>query len=199
MSVTDPWVLLVEDSPHDRELALHALRRGKFPGRVEEARDGVEALDLMLCRARWVGRDRGDHPCAVLLDIKMPMVNGIEVLRELKSHPDLADVPVVMLTSSAEDVDLTTCYGLGANSYIVKPVEIEMFFQAVIEIGRYWLILNRPSQERHDVDDFAAADRRGSSGRCGIAAGGTEESRLRPEVDPGGEPGELRGRARAAP
>ncbi len=106
MTVTGPWLLLVEDSPHDRELALHALRRGNFPGRVEEARDGVEALDLLLCRGPWAGRDRNDRPCVVLLDIKMPMVSGIEVLRELKAHPDLSDVPVVMLTSSAEDGDL---------------------------------------------------------------------------------------------
>jgi two-component system response regulator len=147
MSVVDPWMLLVEDSPHDRELALHALRRGNFPGRIEEARDGVEALDLLLCRSKWAGRDRGDRPCVVLLDIKMPMVSGIEVLRELKSQRDLADVPVVMLTSSAEDGDLAVCYALGANSYVVKPVEIDTFFETLAAIGRYWLTLNRPRQE----------------------------------------------------
>jgi two-component system response regulator len=152
-------VLLVEDSPHDRELALHALRRGKFPGRIEEARNGVEALDLLLCRSRWSGRPRDDHPCAVLMDIKMPMLSGIDVLRELKRHPDLAEVPVVMLTSSAEEGDLQTCYALGVNSFIVKPVDIETFFQAVLDIGRYWLILNRSPQEtRHDVD-VAVVDR----------------------------------------
>jgi two-component system response regulator len=158
VTVVDPWVLLVEDSPHDRELALHALRRGNFPGRIEEARDGVEALDLLLCRGRWAGRDRDDHPCAVLLDIKMPMLSGIDVLRELKRQPDLAEIPVVMLTSSAEEGDLKTCYGLGANSFIVKPVEIELFFQAVLDIGRYWLILNRPPQEKRHGVDFAAVD-----------------------------------------
>jgi two-component system response regulator len=152
-------MLLVEDSPHDRELALHALRRGKFPGRIEQARDGVEALDVLLCRADQAGRDRDDHPCAVLLDIKMPKVNGIDVLRELKKHPDLADIPVVILTSSAEDGDLKTCYALGANSFIVKPVEIELFFQTVLDIGRYWLILNRPPQEKRHGVDFAVADR----------------------------------------
>jgi CheY-like chemotaxis protein len=159
MTSADPWVLLVEDSPHDRELALHALRRGKFPGRIEEARNGVEALDLLLCRSRWSGRRRDDHPCAVLMDIKMPMLSGIDVLRELKRHPDLAEVPVVMLTSSAEEGDLQTCYALGVNSFIVKPVDIETFFQAVLDIGRYWLILNRSPQEtRHDVD-VAVVDR----------------------------------------
>ena len=147
MSAADRWMLLVEDSPHDRELALHALRRGKFPGRIEEARDGVEALDLLLCRSQWAGRNREDRPSVVLLDIKMPMLSGIEVLRELKTHPDLADVPVVMLTSSAEDGDLAACYALGANSYVVKPVEIETFFQTMLDIGRYWLMLNRSRQE----------------------------------------------------
>ena len=147
MTSVDPWMLLVEDSPHDRELALPALRKGNLPGRIEEARDGVEALDLLLCRSQWADRDREDRPCVVVMDIKMPKVGGIEVLRELKSHPDLSDVPVVMLTSSAEDGDLAVCYALGANSYVVKPVEIETFFQTLIDIGRYWLVLNRPRQE----------------------------------------------------
>jgi two-component system response regulator len=158
MSEADPWVLLVEDSPHDRELALHALRRGQFPGRVEEARDGVEALDLLLCRGRWATRDISDLPCAILMDIKMPMLSGIEVLREIRQESGLVKVPVVMLTSSAEDGDLETCYALGANSYIVKPVEIETFFQAVLDIGRYWLVLNRPPREKRHGVAFAAAD-----------------------------------------
>ena len=159
MNSPDAWVLLVEDSPHDRELALHALRRGHFTGRIEEARDGVEALDLLLCRGRWALRDGSDHPCAVLLDIKMPLVNGIEVLRELKADPDLRQVPVVMMTSSAEDTDLATCYALGANSYIVKPVEIDAFFQAVRDIGQYWLVLNRPPGEIRHGRATATADR----------------------------------------
>ena len=159
MTEIDPWMLLVEDSPNDRELARHALHKGNFPGRVQEARDGVEALDLLLCRSQWVGRDRHDRPCVILLDIKMPKVSGIEVLRELKSHPDLSDVPVVMLTSSAEDGDLAICYALGANSYIVKPVEIETFFQTVLDICRYWLILNRSPQEKRYGVALATIDR----------------------------------------
>jgi two-component system response regulator len=155
-----PWLLLVEDSPHDRELAAHALTHSDLPGRIETARDGVEALDLLFCRGRWAGRDRRDHPVAVLLDVKMPMVSGIEVLRELKSDPDFADLPIVMVTSSAEDGDLATCYALGANSYIVKPVNIEDFFQTMRDIGRYWMVLNRPPQENHHgMDAFAIADR----------------------------------------
>lgn len=159
MTAADPWMLLVEDSPHDRELALHALSKGNLPGRVEQARDGVEALDLLLCRAQWADRDRNDRPCVVFLDIKMPMVNGIEVLRELKAHPDLSDMPVVMLTSSAEDGDLATCYLLGVNSYIVKPVEIETFFQTVLDVGRYWLTLNRSPQEKRYGVALTTVDR----------------------------------------
>lgn len=159
MNEPNAWVLLVEDSPHDRELALHALRRGHFAGRIEEARDGVEALDLLFCRGRWTHRDRSDRPCAILLDIKMPMVSGIEVLRELKAHSSLSDVPVVMLTSSAEDTDLETCYALGANSYIVKPVEIDSFFRAVLDIGQYWLVLNRSPRENRYGRTVATADR----------------------------------------
>ena len=149
----DAWLLLVEDSAHDRELALHALRRGRFVGRVETARDGVEALDLLCARGPWSERDVADLPAAIVLDVKMPMLNGIEVLRELRRDPAMREVPVVMLTSSAEDRDLATCYALGANSYVVKPVEIDKFFQAVLDIGRYWLVLNRPPREaRHGVD-----------------------------------------------
>ncbi|GLY28651.1 response regulator [Kineosporia sp. NBRC 101731] len=145
------WLLLVEDSPHDRELALHALRKGRFPGRVEAANDGVEALDLLLCRGPWAGRDPHDLPRAVLCDIKMPMLSGIDVLREIRANPVLAEVPVVMMTSSAEDSDLETCYGLGANSYIVKPVEIEPYFATVLDIGRYWLVYNLPPRDRRVV------------------------------------------------
>lgn len=149
----DAWLLLVEDSAPDRELTLHALRRGRFAGRIETARDGVEALDLLRGRGAFAGRDATDLPAAILLDLKMPMMSGIEVLRELKADPVLREVPVVMLTSSAEDRDLADCYALGANSYIVKPVEIDNFFQAVVDIGRYWLVLNRPPREaRHGVD-----------------------------------------------
>ena len=146
----ESWVLLVEDSPNDRELAMHALRKGRFAGRVEEARDGAEALDRLRCQGQFADLDRTSLPSAVLLDIKMPLVTGIEVLAEMRKDPLLATVPVVMLTSSAEDTDLVKCYALGANSYIVKPVDIEKFFQAVLEIGQYWLVLNNPPPEQRD-------------------------------------------------
>ena len=141
------WVLLVEDNPDDRELALHALHRGRFAGRVEIAHDGVEALDMLSCRGAHAGRDPGDLPGVVLLDVKMPRVDGIEVLREIKSSPELRHIPVVMLTSSAEDVDVETCYALGANSFIVKPVDIDRFFHAVQQVGQYWMLLNEPRRE----------------------------------------------------
>lgn len=141
------WVLLVEDSPDDRELTLHALRKGRFAGRVDVAKDGLEALDLLFCRGTWSGRDPDDCPTVILLDVKMPLVGGIEVLREIKRSAQLHEVPVVMLTSSAEETDLETCYALGANSYIVKPVDIEQFFRAVQELGRYWMLLNHPPRE----------------------------------------------------
>ena len=155
----EPWILLVEDTPEDRELAVHALRRGDVRARIEEAKDGVEAIDRLYCRGAWAHRDPEDLPRAVLLDIKMPRVDGVEVLRELKSSPRLSQVPVVMLTSSAEDTDLSTCYALGANSYIVKPVEIETFFQTMLDLGRYWLIINRSPQEKRYGVALTTVDR----------------------------------------
>jgi two-component system response regulator len=154
----DSWILLVEDSPEDRELAIHALNRGNFGGRIEEARDGVEATDRLFCRGRWADRDSDDLPRAILLDIKMPRVNGIEVLRELKSSKRVSEIPVVMLTSSAEESDLETCYALGANSYVVKPVDYEAFFRSVLEIGRYWVVLNRLPTERTHAQAPSPAD-----------------------------------------
>ncbi len=146
----EPWILLVEDTPEDRELAVHALRRGDFRARIEEAKDGVEAIDRLYCRGAWSHRDPEDLPRAVLLDIKMPRVDGVEVLRELKSSPRLSRVPVVMLTSSAEQVDIDACYALGVNSFVVKPVDTDEYFRSVSEVGRYWAVLNRtPTEHPH--------------------------------------------------
>jgi len=129
-------VLLVEDDPDDLELALLAFDRGRFAIRVDVARDGAEALAYV--------SDPGQDPRLVLLDVNLPRVDGIEVLRRLKEDPDTRHIPVVMLTSSAQDRDLHACYELGANSYIVKPVDLELFFTAIQEIGKYWLLLNQP-------------------------------------------------------
>ncbi|MER7275212.1 response regulator [Dactylosporangium sp. NPDC000244] len=128
-------VLLVEDNPDDLELALLALDRGSFTTAVDVARDGAEALDYLFTR-------RPEPPQVVLLDIKLPLVDGIDVLRQIKAEPRTRHIPVVMLTSSAQDRDLRACYELGANSYIVKPVDMEQFMAAMNNIGAYWLGLN---------------------------------------------------------
>jgi two-component system response regulator len=148
MTPHDSWILLVEDSASDRELTMLALTQGRnFPHRVQTAQDGVEALDLLFCRGAWAGRDRSDHPRVVMLDVNMPLMNGLEVLQEIKSNEQLRMVPVVMLTSSAEQRDLATSYALGANSYVVKPVDIDEFFATVHQVGQYWLRVNQPGGE----------------------------------------------------
>jgi two-component system, response regulator len=136
-------VLLVEDNPNDLELAQLAFERGRFANQVDVARDGEEALEYMFCRGRYASRDAGEVPRVVLLDVKLPFVDGTEVLRRLKAAVSTRHVPVVMLTSSAQDQDLQACYELGANSYIVKPVDMEQFLTAVQNIGLYWLMLNQ--------------------------------------------------------
>lgn len=153
------WILLVDDSAEDRELLQHTLRRNKFRGRIEEARDGLEALDRLSCRGRWSGEDPGDLPRAVFLDVKMPRMNGIEVLREVRSTPHLVGVPVVMLTSSAEERDIVDCYTLGANSYVVKPVDMDDYFRSIADVGRYWVALNRTPTEYPRANTTAPAGR----------------------------------------
>lgn len=142
MKIVD--ILLVEDSPYDAELTMTALLSKNVTNRIEHVEDGVEALDFIFCRGRFAGRNFDNKPRLVLLDLKMPKVSGIEVLRELKSNVDTKKIPVVILTSSKEEPDVELCYELGANSYIVKPVGFENFAQAVSEIGLYWALLNQP-------------------------------------------------------
>jgi two-component system response regulator len=153
------WILLVEDSPEDRELAIHALCKGDFQGRVVQAKDGVEAIDRLFCRGRWADQDPEDLPRAVFLDIKMPRVDGLEVLRELRSSERHSMVPVVMLTSSAEPSDIETCYALGVNSYVVKPVDIDEYFRSVGDVGRYWVLLNRTPTEYPSANTTTPAGR----------------------------------------
>lgn len=135
-------ILLVEDNPNDVELTLHALREGHLANRIEVARDGAEALDFMFCIGTYRNRDPRSGPKVVLLDLKLPKVDGLEVLRQLKADPRTSAVPVVVLTSSREEPDLDTCYGLGVNSYIVKPVDFDRFGDAVRRLGFYWLLMN---------------------------------------------------------
>jgi len=137
-------ILLVEDSPRDVELTLRALRKHNLANRVHVVRDGAEALEFAFATGVYAGRDMLHKPKVILLDLKLPKVDGIEVLRNLKSDERTKVIPVAVLTSSREDRDLDTCYKLGANSYIVKPVEFENFVKAVSELGLYWLLLNQP-------------------------------------------------------
>jgi CheY-like chemotaxis protein len=139
-----PTVLLVEDNPTDMELTLLALESGRCANHIDVVRDGAEALDYLFRRGDYLDRPDDDEPRVVLLDIKLPLVSGIDVLAQLKKNEETQHLPVVMLTSSAEDRDLVECYKLGANSYIVKPVDVDSFFDAMKQVGLYWLVLNRP-------------------------------------------------------
>lgn len=136
-------ILLVEDSLKDIDLTLAALEEHHLANEVVVARDGVEALDYLYSRGKFAGRDPG-FPAVILLDIKMPKLNGLEVLRQMKSDPALKTLPVVMLTSSREEPDLAASYALGANAYVVKPVGFPEFVEAVKRVGAFWAVLNEP-------------------------------------------------------
>lgn len=135
-------LLLVEDSPQDLELALRALRKAKIGNRIQIARDGAEALDYIFCEGTHIDRRIEDVPKVILLDLKLPKIEGLEVLRRIKSDARTQSIPVVVLTSSKEQKDVVVSYRLGVNSYIVKPVNFERFAEAVQELGLYWLLLN---------------------------------------------------------
>ncbi len=137
-------ILLVEDNPGDLELALRALRKANLTNRIEVARDGAEAVAFIFCEGEHAGRRIEDAPKVVLLDLKLPKIDGLEVLRRIKSDPRTKNISVVVLTSSKEQRDIVESYQLGVNSYIVKPVNFERFAAAVQEVGMYWLLLNEP-------------------------------------------------------
>ena len=137
-------ILLVEDNPDDVELAVHALRRENLANNIEVARDGEEALDFLFCRGRHAGRSSDHQPRLVLLDLKLPKVDGLEVLKELKSDPRTKAIPVVIITSSREEQDLVNGYKLGVNAYIQKPVDFGQFRQMVKQLGLFWLVVNQP-------------------------------------------------------
>ena len=138
-----PRILLVEDSPRDAELALEALGEHHLANDVLHVRDGVEALDYLYRRGPFAGRSNG-QPAVVLLDLKLPKVDGIEVLRQMKSDPTLKLIPVVVMTSSREEQDVVNSYQLGVNAYMVKPVEFHEFVDAVKQLGVFWGIVNEP-------------------------------------------------------
>jgi two-component system, response regulator len=135
-------ILLVEDNPEDAEMTMRALRKRNLANHVHWVKDGEEALDYLFCSGPYAGRNPAQPPKLVLLDIKMPKVDGIEVLRRIKGS-DLKAVPVVVMTSSNEERDVLESYRLGVNSYIVKPVQFEAFIETVSSIGLYWVLTNR--------------------------------------------------------
>ena len=136
-------ILLVEDNPHDAELTIRALKKANLANQLIHVSDGAEALDFLFARGMYADRNVGNRPKVILLDIKMPKVDGIEVLRQLKANDATRTIPVVIMTSSKEEQDIFTSYDLGVNSYVVKPVDFEGFAKAVSELGFYWLITNQ--------------------------------------------------------
>ncbi len=139
-------ILLAEDNPRDAELALAAMEEHHIADKVVVCHDGAEVLDYLYCRGQFETRHKG-NPAVVFLDLKMPKINGLEVLRTIKNDANLKPIPVVMLTSSREERDLTESYALGANAYVVKPVDFHQFLSAVKELGVFWGVINEPPPE----------------------------------------------------
>ncbi len=136
-------ILLVEDNPRDAELIIRALKKWNLTNRLFAVEDGAEALDFIFGRGKYVDRGMINHPKIVLLDLKLPKVNGLEVLQAIKTDERTRMIPVVIMTSSHEDPDIKTAYELGANSYVVKPVEFGAFTEAISQVGFYWLLVNQ--------------------------------------------------------
>ncbi len=137
-------ILLVEDNPSDVKLAMMAFKKNNVTNPIHVARDGEEALEFLFCTGRYASRSIDSAPRVVLLDLKLPLVDGIEVLRQVKSDPRTRVIPIVVMTSSREERDISASYQLGVNSYVVKSLDFEQFSEAVREIGIYWLLLNQP-------------------------------------------------------
>jgi CheY-like chemotaxis protein len=137
-------ILLVEDNPRDVEMTMRALKKHNLANKVHVVKDGAEALDYLFATGAYANRDRNPVPKVVLLDLKLPKVSGLEVLKKVKSDERTQTIPVVVLTSSQEEKDMIESYRLGVNSYIVKPVDFDKFVEAVSEVGLYWLLINKP-------------------------------------------------------
>jgi two-component system, response regulator len=137
-------ILLVEDNPQDAELIIRALKKNRLGNRVYVAEDGAQAMDILFARGQYAARENTLPPRVILLDLKLPKVNGLEVLREIKSDEKTKRIPVVVVTSSREDPDIERAYALGANSYVIKPMDFEEFFKAMSNLGLYWLLVNQP-------------------------------------------------------
>ena len=137
-------ILLVEDNPSDVELALRALNKHNLVNKIHVVNDGEEALEYIFATGAYAGRDMTEKPKVILLDLKLPRVDGLDVLRKVKSDERTKVIPIVVLTSSTEERDIVESYELGVNSYIVKPIDFDKFINAVSEIGLYWILLNKP-------------------------------------------------------
>jgi len=137
-------ILLIEDNAHDAEMTMRALKKNNITNKIFHLKDGAEALEFIFGTGKFEGRNILHKPKVILLDLKMPKVDGIEVLIKIKSNELTQSIPVVILTSSKEDPDIQKCYALGVNSYIVKPVDFEGFHKVVSELGMYWVLLNQP-------------------------------------------------------
>ncbi|MBF4518782.1 response regulator [Flavobacterium sp. ANB] len=138
-------ILFAEDSMEDAMLTMRALSKSGFTNKLLHVKDGAEALDFLYCRGIYSKRNPKSHPKLLLLDLKMPKMSGMQVLEKVKTDDALKSIPIVILTSSQEDPDIAECYKLGANSYIVKPVDSNNFFNAIKELGMYWMILSQPA------------------------------------------------------
>ncbi len=143
-------ILLVEDNPNDAELSLYALRKHRIANRVHHSKDGAEAIDYLFGEGAYRGRNIDETPKVVLLDLKLPKVDGLAVLKRIKSDPRTRHIPVVILTSSSEERDIVNCYKLGVNSYLVKPIDFEQFSESVRQLGLYWVQLNESPVSRQD-------------------------------------------------
>jgi len=137
-------ILLVEDNPRDAELITRAIRKQNIVNPLFVVEDGAEALDFIFCRGAYTDRDISNQPKVVLLDLKLPKVNGLEILKAIKTDERTRTIPVVVVTSSQEDPDIKTAYALGANSYVVKPVSSDAFIDTMSKLGLYWLLVNKP-------------------------------------------------------
>lgn len=144
--MSDIEILLVEDNENDAEMTIDALKKNNFANKLLHVKDGVHALDFIFAEGAYAGRDMEIKPKVILLDLKMPRVNGIEVLQRIRNDVRTKTIPVVILTSSKEDPDIQKCYDLGANSYVVKPLEFDEFQKAISELGLYWLIVNQHAE-----------------------------------------------------